>query len=355
MSSLKVSVTDLHVGDRTGSDVFNWNGLLVVSAHTVLNGEDIDKLHRHNIDYVDIMLRFDGGLPEQSNVITTSIDELRIDPIATFENAVDTVKLLFYEVEQHGQIKEALIDSAFTPLTDHFKQENDVVSLLLTMNSKDDYTYQHCVQVGMLSYYIAKWMGYSEQEALIVGKAGYVHDIGKSSISLDILNKPGRLTHEEFEEVKKHAKYGYNLIKTSKMDEAIALAALQHHERLDGSGYPSNLKGDDIHPYAKIVAVADIYSAMVSSRVYQKKQSLLQVLIELHRLSFGQLDPQVAQVFIRNMIPNFIGKRVLLSSGEIGQVIMTHPSDFFKPLVQVDDRFINLTEQPELEIQEIYV
>ncbi|NOU92293.1 HD domain-containing protein [Paenibacillus sp. LMG 31456] len=354
---MKVSVTELHVGDRTGSDIFNWNGLLVVSAHTVLNGEDIDKLHRHNIDYVDIMLRFDGGLPEQqnSNVTSSAIDDLKEDPTVTFANAVDTMKLLFYEVEQNGQIKEAHIDNAFKPLTDHFKQENDVVSLLLTMNSKDDYTYQHCVQVGMLSYYIAKWLGYSEEEALIVGKAGYVHDIGKSNISLDILNKPGRLTDQEFDEVKKHANYGYNLVKSSNMDEAIALAALQHHERLDGSGYPSKLSGDDIHPYAKIVAVADIYSAMVSNRVFQKKQSLLVVLKELHRLSFGQLDPQVAQVFIRNMIPNFIGKRVLLSSGEIGHVIMTHPSDFFKPLVQVKERFINLTEQPDLEIEEIYI
>jgi HD-GYP domain-containing protein (c-di-GMP phosphodiesterase class II) len=82
---------------------------------------------------------------------------------------------------------------------------------------------------------------------------------------------------------------------------------------------------------------------------------LLFVLRELYRMSFGKLDPKITQVFIRNMIPNFIGKRVLLSSGEIGFIILTHPTDMFKPLVRIDDYFINLTEHPELEIEEVYM
>ncbi|TDG00645.1 HD-GYP domain-containing protein [Paenibacillus piri] len=350
---MKISVMELHVGDRTGSDVFNWNGLLVVSAHTVLNGEDIEKLHRHNIDYVDIMLRYDGAVPEEQESPGT-IREIKEDPVVSFSHAVDTMKMFFYEIGQNGFIDESHVESALSPLTDHLKEENDVVSLLLTLNSQNDYTYQHCVHVGMLSYYMAKWLGYSEKEALTISKAGYLHDIGKSRISDQILNKPDRLTDEEFEEVKRHAKYGYELVKASGIDEAIALAALQHHERMDGSGYPSQLRGDDIHPYARIVAVADVYSAMISNRAYQKKQDMLLVLKELNRLSFGQLDGKVTQVFIRNMVPNFIGKKITLSSGETGFVVMTHPSDFFKPLVQIENRFVNLAEQPELEIMEIY-
>jgi len=344
---------DLQVGDRTGSDVFNWNGLLVVSANTVLNADDIDKLHKHQIDYVDIMLRHDGNIPEERHIAAES--SARQEQALAYADAVYGIKQLFEQLSLDGEISNELVEQSFSPLADQCRQENDVVSLLLTLNNKDDYTYQHSVQVGMISYYIAKWMGKTKEEAAFAGKAGYLHDIGKSRIDRHILQKPGRLTDEEFEQVKRHAEHGYELIRASRLPEELALAALQHHERLDGSGYPQGLRAKKIHPLSKIVAVADIYSAMISNRVYQQKQDLLHVLKELHQLSFGKLDPKITQVFIRHMIPNFIGKTALLSNGESGVIVMTHPTDFFKPLVQVGDHFINLADQPELDIEEIYM
>jgi putative nucleotidyltransferase with HDIG domain len=350
---LRVSVMDLQVGDRTSSDIFNHSGLLVVAAHTALNSTDISKLNLHQIDYVDLMIRFDNS---SRDVLTALMPEAEASKqIQAYEEAVDGIKYLFEEVEKSGKLDEAQVNESFAPLSDQFVQERDVVSLLLTLNNQDDYTYQHSVQVGMISYYIAKWLGQTNERALIAGKAGYLHDIGKCRIDKEILTKPERLTVEEFDEIKKHPIYGYHLIKDSNMSEALAQAALQHHERIDGSGYPQKLLGPAILPVSKIVAVADIYSAMISSRAYQKKKDLLFVLRELHRLSFGQLDPKITQVFIRNMIPNFIGKKVLLSSGEIGCIVLTHPTDMFKPLVQIDDHFINLTDHPELIIEEVYV
>ncbi|SFM19810.1 HDIG domain-containing protein [Paenibacillus sp. 1_12] len=350
---MRVSVMDLQVGDRTGSDIFNKNGLLVVSAHTVLNSSDISKLNLHHIDYVDLMIRFDNSSnhPESAPLLEEDLSK----HAKAYEEAVDGIKDLFEQVERSGKLDESQVNESFAPLSNEFAHERDVVSLLLTLNNQDDYTYQHSVQVGMISYYIAKWLGQTNERALIAGKAGYLHDIGKCRIDKSILTKPGRLTDEEFEEIKQHPVIGYQLIKDSNMSEALAQAALQHHERFDGSGYPHGIKGSAILPLSKIVAVADIYSAMISSRVYQKKRDLLFVLRELHRLSFGKLDPKITQVFIRNMIPNFIGKRVLLSSGETGFIVLTHPSDMFKPLVQVDDHFVNLTDHPELVIEEVYV
>lgn len=351
-NGLRFSVMDLKVGDRTGSDVFNWNGLLVVSANTVLNADDIDKLQRHDIDYVDIMLRYDGKSPEEKPAAAIPQEN---ETARTYEEAVGGIKLLFQQMLQEGKISKELVDQSFAPLANHIEQEKDVVSLLLTLNNKDDYTYQHSVQVGMISYYIAKWMGKSEEEAVFVGKAGYLHDIGKSRIDNNLLQKPGRLTADEFSQVKRHTEYGYEMIMKSQLPEPIALVALQHHERLDGSGYPNALRSQDIHPFSKIVAVADIYSAMISNRVYQQKQDLLRVLKELHQLSFGKLDAKITQVFIRHMIPNFIGKKVLLNNGESGIIIMTHPTDFFRPLIQINNQFINLSDHHELEIQEIYM
>ncbi|UJF35755.1 HD-GYP domain-containing protein [Paenibacillus hexagrammi] len=225
--------------------------------------------------------------------------------------------------------------------------------MLLMLNNKDDYTYHHCVHVGMISYFIAKWLGHSESEALDIGKAGYLHDIGKSKIDTAILNKPSKLTDEEFEEMKRHTVYGYDIIRTSIHNDDYALTALQHHERLNGHGYPLKKVSQQIHPIAKIVAVADVYSAMITTRVYQKKRDLLVVLKEIHRISFGELDAKIAHTFILHMIPNFIGKKVILNDQRTGSIIMTNPVDYFRPLVQIGEEFIDLSKHTSIEIADI--
>jgi len=182
-----------------------------------------------------------------------------------------------------------------------------------------------------------------------------LHDIGKSKVSLTILNKPARLTNEEYDEIKKHTLYGYKIINDSFKQPDIAMAALQHHERIDGTGYPLGTKGDQLLPLSKIVAVADIYSAMISSRVYQKERDLLQVLKELQRISFSEIDPTIAITFIKNMLPHFIGKSVTLSNGKMGNIIMTNPTDFFRPLIQLEENFIDLAVNRELQIEHVYI
>src|SRR5690606_13099035 len=191
----------------------------------------------------------------------------------------------------------------------------------------DEYTYQHSVQVGILSYYLSRWMGKKEEESLLAGKAGFLHDIGKSHITNEILRKPDKLDEDEFTLMKKHTIVGYEIIKNSIESPVVALAALQHHERLDGSGYPLSIVGEQMQPISKIVAVADIFSAMISSRVYREKRNMIVVLKELNEMSFGAIDPIVTQTLIRNMLPSFIGKQVVLKSGERGMIIWNNQND----------------------------
>jgi putative nucleotidyltransferase with HDIG domain len=344
---LRVPIYDVRVGDRLGSDTFNKHGLLVLSAHTILHAEDIAKLQRHDLDYVDIDLQV-----ENSRLTVSTVQEQQAE---AYSNAVDNIKLVFEQVLHEGKLHEEQVENGFTPLVQHFKQERDVVSLLIALNTKDDYTYQHSVQVGMISYYIAKWLGQSEDEALLAGKAGYLHDIGKSKVSIDILQKPSRLTDEEYEEIKKHTIFGYEMLKQSGFEQSLAVAALQHHERLDGTGYPLRIKGHEMSRMSKIVAVADVYSAMISNRAYQKARNLLHVLREIHRCSFGELDPGITQVFIRNMVPNFVGKKLQLTNGQLGTIVLTNPVDFFRPLINVEGRFVDLSHERELDIEQIFV
>ncbi|WP_328284461.1 HD-GYP domain-containing protein [Paenibacillus tarimensis] len=341
---------DLQPGDKLAQDVFNNYGLNVLSQGTTLNDREISRLFQHQVDYVDIEERTVPGLLDSTQGShPNGADKLR--PL--FEDALQGISELFVNATADGKIQSEDVDRTFKPLVDGCRTEKDVVSLLVALNNKDDYTYQHSVQVGMISYYIAAWMGYSEEEAQRVGKAGFLHDIGKCRIDYNILNKPDKLTEEEFEKVKQHTLYGEAILRESLDDEIFALVALQHHERFDGSGYPHALKGEEIIPAARIVAIADIYSAMISSRVYQEKQDLLHVLNELYELSFHKLDPIITQTFIKHMIPNFIGKKVELQNGETGTIVMTNPSDFFRPLIQIGEEFVDTSRKPDKGIKDI--
>lgn len=358
---MRIHITDVIESDVLKNDVFNSYGLHILSKNTVLHSKEISKLIQHSIEYIEIL--------DRSTIINNSVEEFdqlertlestaspkwvpHMKPI--YDSVVQDIKGLFDTARKENKIDTEQATAAFDPLMQNLLLERDVVSLLLLLNNADSYTYQHSVQVGMLSYYIANWIGLSNEESVRVGNAGFLHDIGKCKIEPDILNKPGKLSAEEYAEVKRHTIYGYEIIKNSTPDQNIALGALHHHERINGSGYPHGLKGEDISLYGRIIAVADIYSAMISSRVYQKERDLLFVLKELYRLSFTELDPIITHSFISHMIPNFIGKRVTLSDGRTGTIIMTHPTEFFSPLVQINSEFIDLTTERALEITHVY-
>lgn len=338
---------DLQPGDKLSKDIFNSYGLYVLSAQTVLDTDSISKLFAHGVDFIDVE-RADPAVSAGA------------PPAPSVQNSYDAgmagAAFVFQQALQEGKVEPHIVDASFEPLASSFRSEPSLVSLMLSLEAGDDYTYQHSVQVGMFAYYICRWLGQPEDYALLAGKAGFLHDIGKSMIDPEILTKPARLTPEEYRVVQNHAQWGKEILEKSyPTDSLIVIGALQHHERLDGSGYPSGLRGEEIHPIARIIAVADIYSAMISSRAYQKERDMLFVLRELHRQSFGQLDPQVTQVFIRNMIPHFVGKTVLLNTGEQGTIVLTNPADFFRPLIALDKQFCDLSKHPELHIQKIFM
>lgn len=350
---MRVHITDVRAGDRLAEDLYNSFGLHVLSKGTTLNEKELSRMYQHQIDFLEIERRAGSSPVQIEEEQPSSTYNPLLRPL--YHDAVAGAEQLFERALVEGRIYEEDVKESFQPLVENFRAERDVVSLLLLLNSQDDYTYQHSVQVGMLSYYIARWLGWNEEETVRAGKAGFLHDIGKCKIAEAILNKPSKLSDEEYEEIKNHPAYGFEILKSSFNDSVIALAALQHHERMDGKGYPNGLTREEIHPMARIVAVADVYSAMISSRVYREKRDLLQVLREMFQLSFEELDPEVTHTFIRHMIPNFIGKRVELSTGESGTIVMTHPTDYFRPLVQVGEQFIDLSVQRNQEIKQVFM
>ncbi|WP_372662060.1 HD-GYP domain-containing protein [Cohnella sp.] len=350
---MRVHITDVRSGDRLSEDIFNSFGLHVLSKEAILNEKELSRLYQHQVDYLEIQPRTGNTPIDIKGTATPASDNTLLRPL--YHDAIAGAEELFERALQEGRIYEEDVKQSFQPLVENFRSERDVVSLLLMLNSQDDYTYQHSVQVGMLSYYIARWLDWSEEDTVRAGKAGFLHDIGKCKISEAILNKPNKLTEEEFMQIRNHPQLGYDILKNSFEDPAIALAALQHHERMDGGGYPLGLTKEKIHPMAKLVAVADVYSAMISTRVYREKRDLLYVLKELYELSFTELDPDITHTFIRHLVPNFIGKKVELTTGDRGNIIMTNPTDFFRPLIQIGEQFIDLSSKRNYEIKQIFM
>ncbi|BCG58447.1 HD-GYP domain-containing protein [Paenibacillus sp. URB8-2] len=343
---MRVHVTDLKPGDCLKDDTFSKRGIYVLSKGAQLREDDISRLMQHDVDYVDI-----EDAPQSSASVPRVFQTVNTE----FNQSIEGFKSLYLEALTTGSFNRSMVDDILNPLLNSLDQHKDIVTLLLLLDREDEYTYNHSLQVGMLTYYIASWLGYTKQECYEISRAGYLLDIGKCRIPTALLNKPGKLTPEEFQEVKRHTTYGYEIIRNSMSDQNTALVALQHHEREDGSGYPARLVSSEIHPYAQIAAIADVYSAMTTARVFQSKQEFISVLRELHNLGFGKLNGKFVQAFIQHLIPNFIGKRVLLSTGEMGIIIMNNPIDVFRPLVQSEGRFIDLARERQIAIVEIYM
>ena len=193
---------------------------------------------------------------------------------------------------------------------------------LARLKTKDDYTYMHSVAVCALMVALAKQLGLSEAETRDAGLAGLLHDIGKMMVSADILNKPGKLTDAEFVSVKEHPVAGYKMLKEANGVSMTALdVCLHHHEKMDGTGYPRRLKGDEISLFARMGAVCDVYDAITSDRPYKQGWCPAESLRKMAEWSNGHFDDKVFQAFVKSIGIFPVGTLVRLESGRLAVVV----------------------------------
>lgn len=175
-----------------------------------------------------------------------------------------------------------------------------IKAIMSTLNEKNEREKKHSEEVSILSRKIAVIMGFNEQAIKEIEMTGLLHDIGKIVVRDELLNKQGRLTDDEYEEVKKHSESGYQILKSVDAYSSLADDVLAHHERIDGKGYPRGLKGENIPIVARIIAVADAYEAMISDRSYRKGMPHLKAIDEIIRNSGTQFDSDVVKAFVQN-------------------------------------------------------
>ena len=187
-----------------------------------------------------------------------------------------------------------------------------------------------------------------------VVKAGLLHDIGKYKIAPEIINKKGKLTKKEFEIIKTHSEIGYEMSKSiPNIDEDVRQAILSHHEREDGSGYPRGLKGDKINLYAKILAIADVYDALTSERVYKDKSTPFEAIEEFRKMGLYSFDTKILNIFFNSIIQYYVNSKVKTNIGEVGEIVFIPPDNITKPVIRLQNSYVELSRNSNIKIVEI--
>ena len=279
---------------------------------------------------------------------------------ADYRYVYGEMEKLFQEASITGKLNMNILQPVMSngKLRDLYKEGATAVSMIYTMNQEGDYNIHHCVHLAILSGLMAKWMGLNGIDRQNLVLAGLFLDIGKQFVEKDLLEKKGRLSDEEFDILKNHVVDSFKLLESSELSGRADLmnGVIQHHERNDGSGYPSALTGDQISVFGKVLAVLDSYDAMASSRTYAEKRSPFEVFKVLYAdVLDGKLDSEYAVLFMRKLNAALNGCWLRLSDGTAGRIVYIDESRVTAmPVVQLTDGgFIDLNTVKDITVVEI--
>lgn len=344
-------------------------------SFTLTDPKDVKALNECGIQ--EVWIDIDKGLDVDSNVNTQSEEEQKSKieksllqaekftpkaiPRVSLQDEVDKARLIHTRSKeavtsmfQEARMGKALQLSEVTSLVDEIGQSisrNPEAFLSLSrLKTKDNYTYLHSVAVCALMIALGKQMGLEERLLQELGMAGLLHDVGKMMIPEEVLNKPGRLTDEEFTVIKNHPQRGWDILKDSSGVNDIAMeVCLHHHEKMDGSGYPDKLSGDTLTLFARMGAVCDVYDAITSVRCYKSGWEPAEAIRKMAEWQEGHFDATVFHAFVKTIGIHPSGTLLKLKSGRLAVVIEQSEKSLLSPVVKVFfSTKSNAPIQPEL-------
>lgn len=340
-----LGINEVREGMVLAKDIINDLGIIYMASGTVLSNSNIEGLKKMEVDFVYVKDVFE--MEEFLNSKSITVEE-------AYNKLIIMYKSIYMNVRLGRVLDVKNIRDKALPLISRISSENNIMENLMKIKVSESYLYKHAVDVSILSKLIAKWLNLTEKIQDEIAVCAFLHDIGKTKISVDILNKPGELTYNEYETIKRHSEFGYEIVSSAKnISEKIADGILYHHERFDGSGYPNGLSKEQIPLYSRIIGVADMFDAITSNKSYKNKISVYMGAKILKEESFNKFDPRITETFIYNLSKFYVGNKVKLSNGEIGEVILLNKSDVNRPLVKTDKEYIDLATNYKLEIIEV--
>lgn len=352
----RISSKEVKSGMTVASDVYSIDNQLIIPKGVVLNGKTISKLGFYSIPFIQVE---DEEISLGTQEPKTYHEKVQSDPQfiqfkQTFEKEVSSFR---DQMNNVINLNEPLDVDELLERTGNMMSAAPgsigILTLLSNMHTYDDETFAHSMNVALICNLFAKWLHLSDEDITTATLSGLLHDIGKLTVPEGILRKPARLTDNEYARIKDHARAGYEILRKNNMDPHICNAALMHHERCDGGGYPLHLTGNQMDPFAKIVAIADVYDATTSPRVYRGPMCPFDVISMFEKDGLQKYDAGYIMVILENIVNTYLLETVRLSDGQEGQVIYINKDHLARPTVKVENSYLDLSARRDINIVEI--
>ncbi|NLO10423.1 MAG: HD-GYP domain-containing protein [Clostridiales bacterium] len=356
MEAVRIRTDEVVIGMVVAADIYSSSDQLIITKGTKLDERMITRLRFYNIYGLHV---YDGQPDEEPHKEESYIEMLRSTPEfkkfnRTYVESVGKVEDSFQSIIDGGS--ETDLDSLLEETDKILKEGRNgthIFEMLHGIRNYDDMTYVHSLNVSLICSIFAGWLKMSKGETKILTQAGLLHDIGKMLIPKHIISKPARLTEDEFEEMKMHSIKGYQVLKDMNLDIRIKYAALMHHEKCDGTGYPNGFKSNQIEDFSKIIAIADVYDAMTSNRTYRQAICPFDVVENFERDGFLKYDPGYLMIFLERIVQSYLHNAVRLSDGREGEVVMINKLSLSRPVIRCGNAFIDLSKEQRLSIDAI--
>jgi HD-GYP domain-containing protein (c-di-GMP phosphodiesterase class II) len=326
----RVPIDAIKPGMKAAKGIYTSDGQILINAGVTLKPRYIDHLRKLGIAAIYV----------EDNLAADVVANDIVDDATRLE-ATKAVKEFFVKTQQSGNGSSIMTDrklqQTVNNIIDDLLSKKDLMINLQDIRTMDDYTFGHSVNVCILALVTGIALGFSRTQLNHLGMGALMHDIGKLKIPDSIMNKPGKLTDEEFAIMQQHPKFGFEILR--KQDDVSLLSAhmaLEHHERFDGNGYPNQLAKDDIHLFSRICSVADVFDAVTADRVYRKAFAPHEAYELLAASGGSHFDYKVVSIFLRNIAAYPVGTWVELNTGEIGIVTDTKPGFATRPKVRLE-------------------
>jgi HD-GYP domain-containing protein (c-di-GMP phosphodiesterase class II) len=337
-------------GMRLAKNIYNDDGMVLLAVNVELTQRLLDRLFSYGIDYIYIEDARTNDIIQQ-DVIQ---DETRSKAVIEIRN---TFKKVMEDSNKRGAVNYYDIGRNFRDvmkmIIDDLSAHDGAMVMLNNMNVKDNYLFQHSVNVSIYAIMLGISYGYSRDKLETLGLGALLHDIGKTKVPLGILRKPSQLTPAEFGEMKNHTTYGFNLLKDEPNIPLLsAHCALQHHERINGSGYPRGIQGGEINEFARWIGLVDSYDAMTTTRVYRRPLLPHEAMEQLFAGSGTMYDQSQIALFRDKIAIYPLGITVRLNTGEYGLVSKLNMSVPHRPTIRIlqDEAGTVLKEPYEIDL-----
>lgn len=332
-----IKIEDIEVGMTLGKTIYNNEGANALTEGHVLTPHYIKGIKELGYNGLYINTGSSASGEKVKSVIKESLKVSTTQSVKTF-----------FKVASHNDMDDEVfqeLQRKIIAVVDNILENETVLYNLVDLKIYDDYTYQHSVNVTILSLVIGINYGLGNRELKELALASIIHDIGKVFIPNDILNKRASLTGREFETMKQHVIEGSKFVSTKlNVGKEVYLGMVEHHERWDGTGYPFGRKEHEISLYGRMIAIADVYDALSSDRPYRRGLSPSDSFEYIIAHSGNHFDPELIQIFFNNVAPYPVGTDVILSNGEEGYVSSIQKKFLMRPDVCIGDKVISLKD-----------